>query len=125
MHLYFAERSMTKPASHRANGQVGPQWVAMTLATAVALFAGTAWWFSLREPRVVMQYPDDVREAFERRHNQTPRSLSFMHDRGTPHEPLAAGSLLPPIDAGGWINGRPHAEQLRGKVLIIDVWDDY
>jgi thiol-disulfide isomerase/thioredoxin len=40
--------------------------------------------------------------------------------------PLAAGRPAPEIAAAGWINGdAPSASELRGKVLVIDLWADW
>jgi thiol-disulfide isomerase/thioredoxin len=36
---------------------------------------------------------------------------------------LAPGTKPPPIEAAGWINGpAPTADQLNGKVVVVDVW---
>lgn len=39
--------------------------------------------------------------------------------------PLPEGSVLPPLEAPGWLNGAPLADDLKGKVLVIDVWDSF
>ena len=112
---------MTKTKSHHANGRIGPLWAAITLATAVALFIGAAWWVGLREPQVVMHYPDDVREAWEQE-NRTPDVVSPMRDRGVLQHPLAIGSALPLMEPLGWVNGRP--DRYQDRVVVVDVWDD-
>jgi hypothetical protein len=38
-----------------------------------------------------------------------------------PAAPLAAGSELPPIQAGGWVNGAP-PERSHAKLLVLDIW---
>ena len=48
---------------------------------------------------------------------------SKMHAVGTHEVPLAKGSVLPPLDAPGWLHGVPTANDLDRKVLVVDVWD--
>jgi len=36
---------------------------------------------------------------------------------------LEVGKEAPPIEAAGWLNGEPPtAENLKGKVVVVDVW---
>ncbi len=38
-------------------------------------------------------------------------------------EPLAPGAAAPEIKAGGWLNGEaPKADDLKGKILVVDFW---
>ncbi|HET6882945.1 MAG TPA: TlpA disulfide reductase family protein [Pirellulales bacterium] len=48
---------------------------------------------------------------------------SKMHDRPAGDAPLALQSPLPPLDAEGWLNETPTADDISGKVLVVDVWD--
>ncbi|HEV3021776.1 MAG TPA: TlpA disulfide reductase family protein [Pirellulales bacterium] len=36
---------------------------------------------------------------------------------------ITAGERFPELRVGGWLKGHPTAEDLRGRVLVIDVWD--
>ena len=103
-----------------------PRWPSVAVViVAAGVFAGLAWWFGLREPILPTNYSDELRAAWVRHNTQTPRSASFLHDRGTPNQPLEVGTVLPPMEVEGWINGNPSAASLRGKVLVLDIWDDY
>ena len=54
-------------------------------------------------------------------------SITFsmiMHNESHSHRGgLGPGSLMPKIEAAGWINGNaPSPESLKGKVLVVDAW---
>lgn len=99
-------------------------------AASAGMMAGGGWWFRLRESaspapasaapsEEFMQAQKTMHASFQTYQNAN----SKMHQRGGIEVPLSKGSELPPLEASGWLNEAPAADQIAGKVLVIDVWD--
>lgn len=75
---------------------------------------GVAWWFGLRDPE--HESPDaDFGRLFH--------VVSLMPPSGGLS--IAVGDELPDMAADGWINGTsPRLENLVGKVIVVDIWNE-
>jgi hypothetical protein len=82
---------------------------------AAGLMLAAAWWFGLCEAEP--ELPDAELATFYRATRQMiPPSGIFS---------VAIGDEVPAMEAEGWLNGAsPTLDNLVGKVIVVDIWNE-
>jgi hypothetical protein len=105
----LAARRMLKTTRYLRRGDYGRRSLSGRNAAFITLLAagvmlGASWWFGLRDAE--FEVPDSELSGF------------FQL-------PIAVGDELPSMTAGGWVNGgSPSLDDLAGKVIVVDIWNE-
>lgn len=88
-----------------------------------------AWWFGLREVVPTPDWPAELignYAAEQERFQELIKSSSLLSGAGGADVPLEPNAIAPPLEAAGWLNGPPPAnEELQGRLMVLDAFDDF
>lgn len=96
---------------------VSARGAASIMALVAGVMLATAWWFGLHEVEGTVAAPPPGAAVARLDGSSSP----------PPNEALSIeiGAELPSLKVDGWLNGTtPTLQQLAGKVIVVDIWNE-